>query len=654
MENVMKTLAALIAFLVCLSIGVFIISCDDTNDPDVKVVACFSVPADVRTGMPVRFDGACSENAQSFVWDFGDGSTSTEAAPLHLFLAEGTYAVTLTVRGRNNQTHVKIQDVVVSGLPVVSHILGTSQDEVWREDAIHIVYGEFDIENAIVTIMPGAVVEFDSWTSSLRVAKNATLKAVGTAEKPILFTANSNMAIKGHWEGFRFEDGASNNSVLKYCQFEYGGNDADAGMLYISGCEVVVEDSKFTKSSGYGIHVERDGKFKSFNNNVISDCDREVMFMEPDNVHTIGLNNSFNTDRGIRIGNTPLTERDVTWKKQTCPYVTDGFEVGSAAGSMLTITRGATIRLEGAPIVVGGVSGYGKLLAEGTVDEPIIFSSETETSAAPRIQFQSGTLPGTKLSHCHFDRGGTASSLYDAMGMIDLQDTHISVENTVVKNARCAFTLNPGSYFDSFEYNAIESSVEYGVVANVNWIHTIGSGNQFDGPNGIIVTGGSTYPLVHGAVTWLRQSSPYIIRDDVYIGSAEGSVLTIEPGSTMAFVGSSLYVGHNSAKGGLVADGAADSIKFTSAHADKKKGDWKSIWFAEGTLPGSVVNRCILEYSGGHAYGAIHASHTDVPVISNNTIRHTSQYGVSGQSASLTVSGNVYIDVDKEHEHFIE
>lgn len=650
----MKPFSVLVAFTTLLCTDVFISSCSDSNDPAVKVVACFTFPADVKTGMTVKLDGACSENAQSFMWDFGDGSTSTEAAPLHIFISKGTYQVTLTVSGIDSKTDTETKEVVVSDLPVVTHILGTTQDEVWYEDAVHIVYGEFDIENATVTIMPGAIVKFDSWTSSLRVAKNATLNAVGTAEKPILFTANANTPAKGHWEGFRFEDGASNNSILKYCQFEYGGNDADAGMLYISGCEVTVEDSEFTRSSSYAIHVDRDGKFKSFTSNVISDCDKEAMFMQPDNVHTIGLDNIFNSDRGIFIGHTPLTEPDVTWMKQTCPYVTDGFEIGSAAGSTLTLTPGMTIRLNDAPIVIGGASGTGKLLAEGSVNEPIRFVSETAGSAGPRIQFLGGTLPGTKLSHCHFEQGGTASNLYDGMGVIDLQDAHVSIENVVVKNARCAFTLNANSYFDAFANNTIESTVNYGVVLNANWAHTIGTGNQFKGPNGIIVTGGSQNPLIHPAVTWLRQSSPYIIRDDVYVGSAEGSVLTIEPGSTLAFQGSSLYVGYNSAKGGLFADGAGDSIVFTSARPDKAKGDWKSVWFAEGTLSGSVVNKCILEYSGGHAYGVIHASHMDVPVITNNTIRHTSQYGISAEGSTPTVSGNVYIDVDKEHEHFYE
>jgi subtilisin-like proprotein convertase family protein len=50
----------------------------------------------VPVGAPVAFVSAGTD-ATSHAWDFGDGSTSTEEAPVHSFAAPGTYAVTLTV-----------------------------------------------------------------------------------------------------------------------------------------------------------------------------------------------------------------------------------------------------------------------------------------------------------------------------------------------------------------------------------------------------------------------------------------------------------------------------------------------------------------------------------------------------------------------------
>jgi gliding motility-associated-like protein len=50
---------------------------------------------------PVNFFNL-SENADVFEWDFGDGSTSTELNPKHMYMKEGTYNITLKVWTVNN------------------------------------------------------------------------------------------------------------------------------------------------------------------------------------------------------------------------------------------------------------------------------------------------------------------------------------------------------------------------------------------------------------------------------------------------------------------------------------------------------------------------------------------------------------------------
>ncbi len=43
------------------------------------------------------------EDVRSYLWDFGDGSTSMEENPSHLYLQQGRYSVTLTVSGMSSQ-----------------------------------------------------------------------------------------------------------------------------------------------------------------------------------------------------------------------------------------------------------------------------------------------------------------------------------------------------------------------------------------------------------------------------------------------------------------------------------------------------------------------------------------------------------------------
>lgn len=46
-----------------------------------------------------QFTNLSTDNARSFTWDFGDGTTSTERNPMHIYAEAGSYNVKLTARG---------------------------------------------------------------------------------------------------------------------------------------------------------------------------------------------------------------------------------------------------------------------------------------------------------------------------------------------------------------------------------------------------------------------------------------------------------------------------------------------------------------------------------------------------------------------------
>ena len=52
-------------------------------------------------GYDVSFTSSCNKTAESYLWDFGDGSTSTSANPTHLFRGSGTYQVCLQIKAVN-------------------------------------------------------------------------------------------------------------------------------------------------------------------------------------------------------------------------------------------------------------------------------------------------------------------------------------------------------------------------------------------------------------------------------------------------------------------------------------------------------------------------------------------------------------------------
>ncbi len=60
------------------------------------------------------------ESNFSYSWDFGDGSSSTEASPVHTYASSGDYSVSLTVTSADNQTSESTQTVIVYILPQAS------------------------------------------------------------------------------------------------------------------------------------------------------------------------------------------------------------------------------------------------------------------------------------------------------------------------------------------------------------------------------------------------------------------------------------------------------------------------------------------------------------------------------------------------------
>lgn len=59
----------------------------------------------------------CSQGITSYLWDFGDGQTSTVQSPSHLYNTNGTFDVTLTITSDSCSWTVTIQDVVTIFIP---------------------------------------------------------------------------------------------------------------------------------------------------------------------------------------------------------------------------------------------------------------------------------------------------------------------------------------------------------------------------------------------------------------------------------------------------------------------------------------------------------------------------------------------------------
>ena len=109
-------------------------SCDDSEKADLPTSAIihYSV-ADTKVAFT-----ALSTNADSYSWDFGDGQTSTDPNPIHVYETGGYYKATLTVNGGTGSASDEA-DLAIALTPYVLLTGGPTAEngKTWKLSATH-------------------------------------------------------------------------------------------------------------------------------------------------------------------------------------------------------------------------------------------------------------------------------------------------------------------------------------------------------------------------------------------------------------------------------------------------------------------------------------------------------------------------------------
>ncbi|WP_229393640.1 PKD domain-containing protein [Methanosarcina sp. DH1] len=159
----------------------------------ISPVANFS--SDKQTGsfpLTVSFKDT-SSNANKFLWDFGDGNTSTEVNPVHTYITAGNYTVTLTVKNEHGEDTKVAKD----------YIYTSKAPTTWT-----VKNGE-SIQEVIDTANSGDIIQVYSgeYHEVLTVNKTLTFKGIGD---PVLnasgFTGVSGVTISAddvEFSGFK-------------------------------------------------------------------------------------------------------------------------------------------------------------------------------------------------------------------------------------------------------------------------------------------------------------------------------------------------------------------------------------------------------------------------------------------------------------------
>jgi parallel beta-helix repeat protein len=631
------------------------VSCNDEEPSPNAPTACFTAPTEIIAGISAEFSSACSENAVSFAWDFGDGGTSTQANPSHTFASEGSYTVILIVTSSEGNTDQDSKSVNVAAPQAIEHSGDITSDETWVE-GIHIITGDVYVDNCVLTIQPGAIIKFSEGTGIYfgyhGSVSGTTLVANGTSSKPITFTSSLAVKAAGDWAYIGFYDGASSASSMQYCIVEYGGGyTSDYGAIYLEGTHINIDHCTVQYSRYLGISLNSDAWFGSFTGNTLKDIQLYPIGIHGNYVHTIGTGNTITTSKGILVYGDYFIQASATWLNLGCPYILYGeLYIQSPTGAVLTIQPGVEIQLSDDNGIYIGYDGFGTLVAEGTSQSRIKFTSASPGGSKTAgdwgyIGFYEGAGSNSSLAYCTIEYGGGYS---EYMGMVNIDESSVSINNCAFTNsASYGITTDYDGHFNTCTNNTFENNATDPIMIYANWANTIGAGNTFNntGP-GIVVLGND---IDKADATWLKHGVPYIIMGEIYVENPTGAKLTIQAGTTLKFTQGAMLLVAYDGFGTLIAQGTSENkITFTSAAGAgyENPGDWDGIWFYSGTGAQSIMDYCNISYGGGYSeYSGnlfIEDAAVGVPTITNCYISDSESYGIYLENASPTMSGNTF------------
>ncbi|HEY0138901.1 MAG TPA: hypothetical protein VGB85_32670 [Nannocystis sp.] len=117
----------------------------------------------------------------------------------------------------------------------------------------------------VLRFTPGAAFEVEHWTSDVEPATGAVV-ALGTAEKPIVFTSAAPSPAPGDWVGLWFGSVPAAHNRIDHARIEYAGGEcscvgftctaaAEASVLFIEGVPAsgFITNTTFAHGAGHGI-----------------------------------------------------------------------------------------------------------------------------------------------------------------------------------------------------------------------------------------------------------------------------------------------------------------------------------------------------------------------------------------------------------------
>jgi len=341
------------------------------------------------------------------------------------------------------------------------------------------------------------------------------------------------------------------------------------------------------------------------------------------------LASAYSLSLGVDAGPTHHSgeiDTNEVWYPSGNPHILDS-DVFTGDNVTLTIMPGCTVQVSAGVELYTGYANPGSIIAVGKADSTIAFTSLSDTVPGfwAGIGFYANTTSTARLSYVSIEYAGSSSFME---GAVEVNHRAIRMDHCTVRdNAKYGVYCGARGYFDNFSNNTVTTSGEYPIRIEADKVRTLGAGNVLTGNtrDGILVRGEN----VSTTGTWLNHGVPYIIDHDVDIADDTSSpVLTIAAGTTLKLAPQTeFYIGYGT-PGGLVADGTAGQITFTSSVNPPSPGDWARLSFYSNSMDSQCqLKNCKVEYGGYDDFGDIYIADC-TPTVVGCDIGYSSAYGI--------------------------
>lgn len=252
-----------------------------------------------------------------WLWDFGDGTNSTEQNPTHEFSKAGTFSVTLTTFSRDTNSSYTIKDFVTIAGPKnmrTNHTYATIQEAI--NNALtgdSILCGEnkeYSIENIIIN-------------KDINLIGINGFNLNATDENKPLITINSNSSITGFIMDNTTINVQINNGNVQITNCSFSNN---AYSINMSNGNVTINNSNFTKND-IGI-IQLDGNLTLIGNFIDSN---KIGVNIDGGVSTINYNNfNNNTEYALKFNSNNINI-DNNWFNTNTPNFIKGLNLTTNA-----------------------------------------------------------------------------------------------------------------------------------------------------------------------------------------------------------------------------------------------------------------------------------------------------------------------------------